>query len=130
VSTACLHCLGPLTGRQQRRYCSRRCAGLAHTDLTPWPAPLPLVPIRRSDAAFIGAVFVAWRGAPILLAELAALIDEPNFELRCGLLRPWVEALISERGPVLVGRNEAYSDVRRYLDSLRVREVRTERMAA
>jgi hypothetical protein len=76
-----------------------------------------------------------WDGAPILLAELAALLaDDPrevrtmveDLELRGGLLAPWCVAVLSARGMVLCGRNESYSDLRTFVDSQAVCNLQTE----
>ncbi len=72
---------------------------------------------RRGDLAVIGCAHIRWDGTPILLADLARLLGEDDLELRVGLLRPWVQALVTPRGPVLFARTCSYSEVRDFIDA-------------
>jgi hypothetical protein len=134
VSRACIDCGGQIA--RTSRASTKRCASCARKQTM--HAAMPIVripPRRRMDSELIGAVFMRWDGAPILLAELAALLaDDPrevrdvaeDLELRGGLLAPWCVAVLSARGMVLCGRNESYSALRAYLDSLGVCNLQTE----
>jgi hypothetical protein len=135
VTLTCETCGRSFDRGKQARFCSRKCYGAnASTKGLAMPAPR-IPPRRRMDSELIGAVFMRWDGAPILLGELAALLaDDPrevrtmveDLELRGGLLASWCVAVLSARGMVLCGRNESYSDLRAYLDSLAVCNLQTE----
>lgn len=107
----CSHCSAPLTGRQQVKFCSRACAGKDNEDWSPPPMD-PRVTLARNDMARIGAVHMAWDGRPMLLSELAEMIGEPEMAAWAGLLRPWVEAIHTDAGPLVYARMCGSDEVR------------------
>jgi hypothetical protein len=124
VTLTCETCGRSFDRGKQARFCSRKCYG-ANASTKGLAMPTPRTPPRRrTDRELIGAVFMRWDGAPIALAELAALLaDDPrevrtmveDLELRGGLLVRWVEAIVSDRGVVLYGRNQSTAAVRAFV---------------
>lgn len=105
IALVCTHCGCDFSRDRLRKFCSHACRAAYGSSTTGEDMPRPRIPPRgRCDREVIGAAFLRWDGSPLLLAELAALLEEPDLYLRVGILRPWVEAIITPAGPLLYAR--------------------------
>lgn len=79
---------------------------------------------RPADLELIGRLHLGWSGAPCTLPALAAMLgtDVEDLDLRGGILRPWVEALLVDGEVLVYGRHVcSIARVRDAVEALRAR---------